>query len=170
MAKTISQLSVDLQLSSAKFTSEMEKARKSIGGLRGERQLIRFDSIVNLGERAFRAGQQIYNLMESTSALGSEIQRNARTLDMSTQEYQKWLYVAKAADVEAEQFMMGLRVLTKNLGDFSKGTGESKEAFQRLGFSAKDAFKSMSELLPDIIKRLSQIGNVGEQNALPMEI
>jgi len=170
MAKTISQLSVDFQLSSAKFTSEMEKARKSIGGLRGDLQLIRFDSIVNLGERAFRAGQQIYNLMESTSALGSEIQRNARTLDMSTQEYQKWLYVAKAADVEAEQFMMGLRVLTKNLGDFSRGTGESKDAFQRLGLSSKDAFKSMSELLPEIIKKLSEVKNVGEQNALTMDI
>jgi len=170
MAKTISQLSVDLQLSSAKFTSEMEKARKSIGGLRGDLQLIRFDSIVNLGERAFRAGQQIYNLMESTSALGSEIQRNARTLDMSTQEYQKWLYVAKASDVETEQFMMGLRVLTKNLGDFSRGTGESKDALQRLGLSSKDAFKSMSELLPEIIKKLSEVKNVGEQNALTMDI
>ena len=64
MAKTISQLSVDLQLSSAKFTSEMEKARQSVKGMSADLKLIKFDSIVNLGEKALNTGRQIYQFIE----------------------------------------------------------------------------------------------------------
>jgi hypothetical protein len=64
MAKTISQLAVELTLNSAKFTSETEKARKSIDGFRGAISLIKWDSIVTLGEKAFRTGQQIFQMAE----------------------------------------------------------------------------------------------------------
>lgn len=171
MART--RLLVDIEANSAKLVSEVEKSRKSIQGMQHDLKLIKFDSIVNLGERAFRAGQQIYNLAKSMSSFGSEIQRNARNLDMTISQYQQWLYVAKAADVETQQFLMGVRVLTKNMGDAAQGTGEAKEAFKALGVSVLKSdgnLKSMQEFLPEIIDRLSKVKNVTQQNAMAIDI
>jgi hypothetical protein len=153
-----------------KIGKGFENIKKNSESMNNSLKLIKFDSIINLGERAFRAGEQIYNLMYSTASLGSEIQRMSRTLGMSTDEYQQWQYVAKACDVEAEQLMLGIRVLTKNMGDLRTGTGEAKDALAKIGITAKDSNKSIGELLPLIINKLSQIGSVAEQNQLAMEI
>jgi len=149
-----------------KIGKNFDQITKSTQSMQNSLNLIKFDSIVNLGERALNAGKQIYSLMENTASLGSELQRNARAMGMTTDEYQQWTYIAKSADVEMEQFLLGVRNLTNVLSD-------TPDKIEKLGISVKNTnggFKTIDQLLPEIVKKLSQSSDVTEQNATAMDL
>jgi len=136
----------------------MEKTRKSIGGLKGDLQLIKFDSIVNLGERAFRAGQQIYGFTKSIADAADQIVDMSRMTGMSITEFQRWDYVMKMNDVDTGTFSMAVKTLVGNMQEATKGTGDSAEAFKAIGISITDVhgnLKPLDTMLTELIEKFS---------------
>src|SRR4030042_2130305 len=104
-------------------TGNVEKMSKSLS-------LIKLDSIINLGTRAFNTAEQVYNLAKNVAASGDEIKRMAGTLGMSTSMFQEFQYVAMRSDVSAEALTIGVRNLSRVMSEAAQGTGESAEALQ----------------------------------------
>ena len=73
-----------------KFGKSIQKVKEDVDKMSGALSLIKWDALVNLGERAFRAGQQIYDLARSTASFGSEMSRLSATWGMSIREFQEW--------------------------------------------------------------------------------
>jgi hypothetical protein len=171
MART--RLLVDIEANSAKLVSEVEKSRKAIQGMSADLKLIKFDSIINLGERAFHAGQQMYSFAKSIASAANDIQRNARTLNMATDEYQKWTYAAKMADVSSEDFMNGMKFITKSISEASQGTGDAAKAFDLLGIKIKDSSgktKDQQIILMETIDALNRFEDGANRDALMLAI
>ncbi len=142
-----------------RIQDNVESANKSLGLISGA-------SLLYLGEKAIQAAGQMYRLAESTANFGGEIERNSVALGMNTSQYQQWTYVAKSADVELDQFLKGIRGLTNVMS-------ESPIKIERFGISTKNAageLKNVDEILPELITRLSKIGNTTELNAAAMDI
>ena len=95
MATTIAGMMVELSLNTAKFTSGVEKANKSLGSIQKALSIIKFDAIVNLGRQAMATAEQIYNLAYSLASFGSDMTRTAQTMGMSISQFQQWRYVGK---------------------------------------------------------------------------
>jgi hypothetical protein len=80
-----------------------------------------------------------YGALKSAAALTNDIERQARVLGMSTDALQKLQYTAKMADVEAVSLAQGVKLLSRNMEDAAKGSGEASKYFQAMGVSVKDA-------------------------------
>jgi len=149
-----------------KIGKSIQKVEDNTTRMNSSLGVIKLDSLINLGERAFNAGERIYDLAKEVARFGSDLERNAKTLGMNISEYQKWVYVAKSADVETQQFMQGIRSLTNVMA-------ESPDKISRMGISVKNMggdFKTIDQILPEIIEKISATGDVTAQNAKAMEL
>jgi hypothetical protein len=149
-----------------KISQKMTQVESHTKGISQSMDLIKGVSLVYLGEKAVQAAGQMFRLAESTANFGGEIERNSIALGMTISEYQRWTYVAKSADVEIDQFLKGVRSLTNVMN-------ESPDKVERFGISIKDAtggLKDIDTILPELITRLSKIGNTTELNAAAMDI
>jgi len=122
-----------------KVTNEISKMDKALS-------IIKWDSIINLGERAYRTGKQIYDMTKNVAAFGDEIMRSARTLGMTTREYQEFGYMAMRSDVSTQSLTIGLRNLTKTMDEVARGVGEGADIFKVLGMSVYDSEGKMKSL------------------------
>lgn len=163
----------DYQADCTKLVSELQKARKQITGMSDDMKLIKYDAIVNLGERAFQAGRQIYDFAKSVASAANDIERNAKTLNMSTDSYQKWVYAAKMADVGQETLMNGMKFLTKSMSEANQGTGDAAQAFNLLGINLKDSSgktKDQQIVLEEVISALGKFQDGADKDALSLAI
>jgi hypothetical protein len=121
----------------------------------------------------YAAKRAIYDTAKEMASFGSDIVRTSGTMGMTISQFQQWRYVAKMSDVELQSMTMGFRMLSQNILDVSRGTGEAKDAFVRLGISVKDSngqLKSINDMIPELADKLSKIQNPTERLALTMEI
>ena len=170
---SIGKIAIDLEANTARFVDGMNRATKSLDKMKQSISIIKLDAIINLGERAFRAAGRIFNLAESLATFGSDLTRMSKTMGMSIQQFQEWRYVAKMSDVEFQQINMGFRLLTQNALDFSRGIGEAKRSFERLGITTigeGGRLKSINELILELSERLTSIKDPTERLGLVMEI
>jgi len=88
----------------------------------------------------------------------NEIDRNSKSLNLSTDAYQQWTYAAKMADVGQEEFLIGLKLLSRNMDDASRGSGDAAKRFQAMGISVKDAsgnLRPLDDVMLDIMEKFS---------------
>jgi hypothetical protein len=123
------------------FQTNIQKSTDGIQRMGKSLSLIKVEALVNLAQKAYQAGQRIYDLARSTASFGSDIQRTAMQLGVSTDELQKWNYIAKMCDVESTSLAMGVRYLVKQIGDSSRGVGEALPYFQALGIDVNKLSK-----------------------------
>ena len=83
--------------------------------------------------------RQTINFAKEIATLANDIDRNSKMLNMSTDAYQRWVYVAKMSDISQEEFSMGMKFLSRNMDDASRGAGTAVKWFQAMGISVKDA-------------------------------
>jgi hypothetical protein len=127
--------SIVLDKISQKMT-QVESHTKQMGSSLG---LIRLDSIINLGERAFRTGEQVYSMAKQAASGMSEIKRLAEVAGMNTDQFQKMAYAAKMGDVDVGTLTTGMKKLSVTMDEAGKGSGAASDLFDRIGVSVKDA-------------------------------
>jgi hypothetical protein len=118
--------------------SGAKKAGDSIQGMAGSLRLIKWDAIVNLGRQAIQTATAIYNMARSTASAAEQIARQAEITGVTTEEIQKLQYAAKMCNVSNDELAMGLKFLSRNMGDAIKGTGEARYYFEALGITMED--------------------------------
>ncbi len=134
----VASLVANLEANVANFTSNMDKAARSVQGLKKDIALIKFDSLVNLGSRALHATERMYAFAKSISSAANDIERMSSVMGMSIKEYQQWSYAAKMADVDQEGFITGMKFLARNIEDAKRGIGEAKDYFAAYGIQLTD--------------------------------
>jgi hypothetical protein len=99
-----------------------------------------------------------YDLPLSIASATNEIERQAGVLGISTDKFQKWQYAAKMSDVNVQELAIGLKMLSRNMEDVSKGAGESSKYFSAMGISVKDAeghLRPLSSVMMDIMDKFA---------------
>lgn len=74
-----------------------------------------------MGKQALDAGTRIYELAKQTISFASDIERTSKALGMSSDQFQKWDYIAKAADIDINRFTLAMRGLITTLGEIREG-------------------------------------------------
>ena len=149
-----------------KFSADMEKAKKSIESVEKSidsvsksAKVIKLDSLINLGERALRATERMYDFAKSVSSAANDIERRADVLGMTTDSFQKMQYAARMSDVSVEAFSVGLKTLSRVMSEANNTSGNSARIFEAIGISTKDAegkMKPLDQIMGELASKFSQ--------------
>jgi hypothetical protein len=115
------------------------------------------------------AASAMGGLMAKTLETTKEINKFAQVNGMSTDEFQKWDYVAKSVGYSMEQASGDMAMLAERAMDAATGAGENAEMFKKLGVSVKDSsgqLKSQEQLFNETIAGLQGMEDVTERNAI----
>ncbi len=142
----VASLVANLEANVANFTSNMDKAARSVQGLKKDISLIKFDALVSLGERAFHAAERMYSFGKSIASSANDIQRQAGIIGVSIEQWQKWTYAAKMADASTEGMLKGMKILSTNMAESGKEGSEADRVFKALGITGKDLQSVMHQI------------------------
>lgn len=96
----------------------------------------------------------------------ASIDREARRAGISIKAFQEMKYVAEKNRIDVDAMIDGMKELSLRADEFAvTGKGSASEAFQRLGFDAKDVaerLKEPSELFAEIIKRVQHLNKAAQ--------
>jgi len=142
-----------------KFSGKLAEIPKHVDSMNRSISLIKWDSIANLSEQAFRAGERIYNMARSVASGTMEIGRMAQISGLSTDAFQKFAYAAKMSDVENESLAVGMKRLSKNMEETSQGSGDAKKWFDVMGISVQDlntrGLKPLDQMMGELADKFS---------------
>lgn len=158
--------SIVLDKFSGKLTQVGDTAKDSLGKVQSSLNVIKLDSLINLGERAYHAGRQLYEFGRETASILNDIDRLSKVAGISTESFQKLQYAAKMTDVDTEALSMGIRKLSVNLQ-------ENAKLFDEVGINTKDAsgqLKPLDVLLGDIAEKFSKWEDGPEKIALAVDM
>jgi hypothetical protein len=156
-----------------KIGSKLDHTGKQAEGMSQSLSIIKWDSIVNLGERAFRTGEQIYNMARQTASAINDIERMAKISGLASDTYQKLAYAAKMSDVEVETLGRGMKILAGHMDDVTKGKGEALSLFESIGISVKNTegkMKSFDQMLGDLADRFKSMPDGVQKVALATDL
>lgn len=142
----VASLVANLEANVANFTSNMDKAARSVQGLKKDISLIKFDALINLGERAFHAAERMFAFGKSVASSANDIQRQAGIIGVSIEQWQKLTYAAKMADATTEGLMLGLKNLSMNIAESNTIGSQADKIFKVLGITSRDLTTVMYEL------------------------
>lgn len=159
-------LLVNIDANSARLVSEMGKARKatesmksSLESMKSSLSTIQASSIVSLANSAINAAERIYAFGKSIATALNDMERQAEILGITTDQFQKFSYVAKMADVDIQTFMTGMKLLSNNMEAAAKGTGDALATFKMLGVEVQGSDKSyrkIEDVLMDLMDAFSK--------------
>jgi hypothetical protein len=173
MANIISSLIIELVANTAKFVSGMEKANKSLESTKNALSIIKLDSIINLGERAFAAGERIYGMARNVASSLNEIERMSKLSGLSTDTFQKMAYAANMTDVNIESLSTGMKILAGHMDDVAKGNEQARILFESIGLSTIDTsgkMKSFDTILGDLADRFKSMPDGVQKVALAVDL
>lgn len=150
--------------------SQIDQNTKTMSGSLG---LIKWDSIVNLGERAYHTAQQIYGMAKEAAAGINEIDRMTKISGLASDAFQKMAYAAKMTDVDTETLGRGMKTLAGHMDDVRKGNETAKILFEGIGISTIDAAgktKSFDEILGQIADRFKSMPDGIQKVALATDL
>src|SRR5580658_4868377 len=97
----------------------------------------------------------------------------ART-GLSVTGAQLWSRAAQVAGVEAESLQGAMRKLSQALADGGEEGRKGREALQKLGVSAYEVatgqLRPMDQILPEIFRKLGDVANVANRNAMAVQL
>lgn len=112
--------------------------------------------------------------------LTSEIKDQAAALKdtseqtgLSTDELQAWTLQAQLGGASAQDFVTGLRKVSKELATGVDESGQQSKLFKRLGIDTKDAAgntRDLSSVLPEIAEKFKGLTNGAEKSALAQQL
>lgn len=154
-----------------------------------------------LGDRLAEAGNKIGAFGEKATALGKtlaplsaaaagvaggmvgmavkagktadDINTLSKQTGLSTEQIQKFRYASELIDVSFETLASSMSRLTRNMGMAKDGTGQAKDAFEKLGVSIVDSsgdLRDNEDVMADTIAALGKMENHTERDALAMQI
>ena len=107
---------------------------------------------------------------------GDAVAKTSRQLGITGEAFQELTFAASRASVAAEPFRIGLFALARNAEAFTRGTGEAKNALDKLGVTVGDitrgdgSLKTVDELLTIIADRFQTLESGGDRVALAQRI
>lgn len=146
-----------------KTLDKVSKAANSIGRTFTASLTVPITAVAGaIGALASKTGQYADKLLDLQQITG-----------LSTDEIQKYEYVARVAGVSSDGFLNVITKLSNELPNIAQGTGTAAVALDKLGVNVLDVngnVRDMNTLFPTIIKSLQGIQNVTERNALAQDI
>lgn len=131
----------------------------SVNKMNKSLSLIKWDSVVNLGERVFHTAEQIYDFARTTASAINDIDRLSKVAGMSAEQFQKMQYAAKMMDVNSEDLAVGMKKLSVNMDEASRGAGDAAKWFEAMGVSVKDTsggLKPLDKIMTEIADNFSK--------------
>lgn len=101
------------------------------------------------------------------------IDRQARSLGMSTDEVQRWRFVAQQAGLEGNDLGEAIGQLSQRSLDAAQNAGQNRDTFERLGIAYADASGNVlpaSEIMKNAADALARLGPGTEQTATAIQI
>jgi uncharacterized protein YukE len=161
---------------SKKAFDEMKKGPEAIKGplvSLGEGWLAITAKVAVATAAFYAAKRMIYDTAREIASAGNDIQRMSRTLNMSTDDFQKWSYVAKIADIDMGGFGEAIKSLTRSMSEALQGSGDAAKAFNILGINLKDTTgktKDQQTVMMETIGALEKYGDGVNRDALMLAI
>lgn len=115
----------------------------------------------------------IASFVNESVNLADQLDRTAKMMQISTEEAQRWNYVAKQNGSSAEALSKGIQQISKNAYESLQGTNEYTKAFAALNVGVKDSngnLKSSEVLFKETVLALADVSNKTERAALAQKL
>lgn len=115
----------------------------------------------------------VFGMAKMTATAGDEALATAQKLGISVENLTRFQFAAKLSNVDAGNFNIALRFMSKNLDDASKGTGTAFDAFKKLRVGIKDAHGQLiptDKLLLSLSEKFKKLPDGAVKTALAMDI
>lgn len=119
------------------------------------------------------AGAAAFKFTDQYTKKMDVIDKGSQRMSLSAEAYQEWDYVLSQNGASIGNMEIGMKTLTKQIEAAGSGNEAAIEKFQRLGVEVRNAdgsYRSLEEMLPDVIGGLSEMGQGVERNALASEL
>lgn len=151
--------SIVLDKISGKLADMGKKGEESIGKISSALSVMKYDAVVNLAERAYQAGQRVYEFARSVADSANQIDRMSKIAGLSSDLFQKFQYAAKMSDVSTEELAVGMKRLSANMSEAAQGQGKANEAFTAMKIKVEDMpghLKPFDQIMKEIADKFSQ--------------
>lgn len=125
------ELALVLKLVADEFKSELKNSQGALSQFN--------DFIKDWKTQLAAAGTALFALAKSTADFGEEMLKGAQKAGTTVQSFSALAHAAKMADVEQQTLINGLKALSVNMAEASRGNKDAADLFARLGVSAVDA-------------------------------
>lgn len=153
----------------AKFAQDAEsRSKRAASAMNTEFGSVKFSGagiaagVTLIAGAAATAIAQTRVLAREVATVGNE----ARRAGLSAQDFQIWAYVAEQNRIPVDALVDGFKELSLRADEFvTTGQGSGAEAFQRLGYSASDLAKKLSDpsaLMAEILGRLEKLDKAAQ--------
>lgn len=161
----------DLSRFAKESVTELDKVEKGWGSISGAINKVQQHWKAVLG--ILGAGAGLTLLVRNVARTGDELSKMSERLGIATETLSAYRLSADLANISLEGFGVGMRTLSRNMFDISKGTGEAKEAFKTLGISVVDSngkLRSNEAVMLEVADAFKQMESGTLKTALAQEI
>lgn len=125
-----------------------------------------------VGAAAGAAASAIFGIVKFTADAGDQAYKMSQKIGISVERLQELQYAAKLSDVEAENFGVSMRFLSRNMNDAVNGSKEAQKTFKALGVSigSKGALRGADEVLADLADKFAAMPDGAQKTAMAMDI
>lgn len=130
-------------------------------------------ALENLSGWVMRTVRDIADLANKTAEYGDKIDKMSIRTGIATRDLQRYDFVAGQVGVSFDSIATASAAFTRQLPAIKEGTGEAGKAWNSLGIELRDVdgqLRSTGELIPEVIKGLSDIQNETERNAMAAQL
>lgn len=116
-------------------------------------------------------GKKVADFVLETIEMADALKHNAERLGLTTDELQKYQYVADVTGVSAQQAAVGLRFFNRAVGEAALGTKSATKVFAELGIAVRGAdgqVRPTDELLFEFADKLKDVKSEAIRTALAM--
>lgn len=171
MAGIISQIAVRLSADTAEFRRKLAKAQKSVGAMsrrlqRGAKMATKYAAAIG----AAGAAMSVHLVNTSLKVIDRQV-KLARQLGTTQAAVAGLTRAAKLSSIEQKQLEKNMQAYSKRLGEAIGGTGEAKDALEKMNLSAHElATMPLPEQLALIADRINSMGTQAEKSAAASDL
>lgn len=119
------------------------------------------------------AGAAAFKFTDQYTKKMDVIDKGSQRMSLSAESYQEWDYILSQNGASIGNMEIGMKTLTRSIEAAGSGNEAAIERFAALGVEVKNSdgsFRSLEELLPEVISGLSDMGQGVERNTLASEL
>lgn len=146
-------------------TKPLEKVEEKVSGLIG--------FVGKLALAGSAAAGAVFGMAKLTAQAGDEAYAMSQKIGISVEKLTALEFAAKQSNVESGGLAVGLRFLSKNMSDASKGMGDSGQDFRKLGVNFKDGtgkLRATDEVMLDLASKFKSMPDGAKKTATAMNL
>jgi hypothetical protein len=169
LQKLVVRIGADL----SELNSKLDQAGRSIGA--AAQKMGAAGSMLSKGVTLPLAavGAGLFAATTKAAAFADQIDKTAIRTGLSRGALQELHFVTDQLGVSFEAVQNSVGAFTRAIPQIESGTGDTAEAFQRLGVQLRGAdgqIRSMSQLYPEMVRSLANMSDEVERNALATKV